>query len=87
MKTAKLGDKARCKVSGFVGVVVAATTWLNGCVRLTLQPAAKKDGTLPETQTFDVDQLSVVKAGYAEPAPSNDGGPVPNPTQHKQPIR
>ena len=82
MKHAKLGDKAKCKVSGFTGVVVAETRWLNGCIRITLQPPAKNDGTLPASETFDVGQIEIVKAMAVRPAPSDDGGPIKSPRQH-----
>lgn len=36
----QLGDKARDTVSGFAGVCVARTEWLNGCWRMTLPPPA-----------------------------------------------
>lgn len=58
----QLGDEARDTVSGFSGVCVARTEWLNGCWRMTLQPKAlDKDGKPCESQTFDDFQLEVTK--------------------------
>jgi len=59
----QLGDEARDTVSGFAGVCVARTEWLNGCWRMTLQPKAlDKDGKPQESQTFDDFQLEVTRA-------------------------
>ena len=32
-----LGDEVKDKVSGFKGVIVAQTMWLNGCARILVQ--------------------------------------------------
>jgi hypothetical protein len=57
-----LGDKAKDTVTGFTGVVVAITEWLNGCVRLTLQPeGVTKEGKTYENGTFDAHQIKLVK--------------------------
>lgn len=85
-KIAIHGDEVKDRVTGFKGIVVAMTTWLNGCVRITVQPPAKKDGTLPPTETFDSEQIQVVHAGRVSPAPSPLGGPKPNPARHPQPM-
>lgn len=73
-----LGDKCKDRVSGFVGVAMARHEYLNGCARITLQPEIKKDGKLPECQTFDEPQLTIVKKAVV-PAPTKatkeTGGP------------
>lgn len=33
-----LGCKAKDKITGFTGIVIAMTSWLNGCQRVTIQP-------------------------------------------------
>jgi len=76
----KLGDLAKDRVSGFQGVVVARTEWLNGCVRLTLQPRKVSPlGKVYESETFDEHQLQVVKGDVvpsaATRAVSRTGGP------------
>ena len=53
----KLGMKVRDTVSGFEGIVTAITEWLNGCVRVSVQPRVDKDGKMPDNVTFDVEQL------------------------------
>jgi hypothetical protein len=66
MKDASLGDKVRDRITGFTGIVVARTQWLNGCIRLQIQPEAlDKDGKIPDVAHLDVQQCELVKA---EPA-------------------
>ncbi len=73
-----LGDLLKDRVTGFKGIVIATTEWLNGCVRLTLQPQGlNKDGKVHDTLTLDVEQLELVKAAVAAPSPTKTGGPMP----------
>ncbi len=72
----QLGAIMRDTVTGFEGVVVNITTWLNGCVRYGLKPRELRDGVPIATQHFDVEQLepvrgkrpSVGKVGKIKPA-------------------
>ena len=57
----RLGSEAQDKVTGFKGIVVAETRWLHGCLRYSVQPKAKKDGTIPDFQTFDEASLKVTR--------------------------
>lgn len=57
----ELGDKARDTVSGFEGIVVGQTEWLNGCVRYCLQPPVK-DGEFKEQVWVDEEQVVQVEA-------------------------
>lgn len=75
-----LGDTVRDTITGFEGVVIADTTWLNGCRRLMLQPPTLHDGKPIEAVSFDVEQLVLVKAKDA-PAAKPHGGPHPEPTR------
>lgn len=77
-----LGDLAKDRVTGFTGVVVAHTRWLNGCPRITLQPRDLDPGGKPkETQTFDELQCEIVEAGAVpcgnanQSATAETGGP------------
>ena len=63
----KLGQKVRDVVTGFVGIADCRMEWLNGCVRVSVQPVArtdKKDGTqyVQDAKSFDEEQLEVVVA-------------------------
>lgn len=76
-----LGDVAKDTITGFAGVVIAKTEWLNGCVRLTLQSKEMKDGKPIDSQTFDIEQLEFVKAKAR--VASNTGGDRPNVAQRQ----
>lgn len=75
----ELGDIAKDRITGFTGVVVAKTFWINGCIRLTLQPQKLKkgDGSPIDNQTFDCEQLEVVKQKVVEQSRPH-GGPMPD---------
>jgi hypothetical protein len=60
-KNLSLGCVAKDKISGFTGVVVAITEWLNGCQRATIQPKELKDGKPIDAHTFDAEQVEVVE--------------------------
>jgi len=53
----KLGSEYQDIISGFVGIAVAKTEWLNGCVRVTLSPKLDKDGKFQDNICLDVEQL------------------------------
>ncbi len=69
-----VGDKLKDKITGFSGVVMARTEWLNGCVRYQLQPTELKAGKMQDEAVFDEGQLVLVKAAKPEPKPKR-GGP------------
>lgn len=89
-----LGCIARDKLTGFTGVVVAETKWLNGCLRWLIQSQTLKDGKTVD-ESFDAQQVEYVKDGPVmpppaakepdAPAPSRPGGPFPSPTRPKDP--
>ncbi len=85
------GDFARDLVSGFQGMVVADTTWLYGCRRLSIQPTGlDKDGQPIGNRTFDEPQLELIEtASEHQKAKSkktrSNGGPRPEPVQHEGP--
>lgn len=58
---ANLGDRAKDTITGCTGIVVAKTYWLNGCVRITIQPETLKDGTPIPNETFDQQQVKVLE--------------------------
>ena len=74
MAEIKLGCTARDTITGYVGVVIATTKWLNGCVRITIQTRELKDGRPIESVTFDAEQIEVVEESK-QPEMSPRGGP------------
>lgn len=84
----KLGQKARDTVSGFTGTVVARTEWLNGCVRIAIQPKVDKDGKMVDNAEFDEPQVEVVVEEPIGRGPSDTGGPLPfKPSRNETPRR
>ena len=81
----KLGDTVKDQISGFTGTVVALTEWLNGCRRITVQPAALHEGRPVANDTFDAEQIAKVKA--APPlSSSRTGGPSIAPRRAVDPV-
>ncbi len=81
-----LGDLARDTITGYTGIVVADTMWLNGCRRLTVQARELKDGKPVESTSFDVEQLELVTAAK-KLVEQKTGGPHTEPTRHQEPVR
>jgi hypothetical protein len=61
----KLGNKVKCKVTGYTGIATARHEFINGCVRYSVQDKIDKEGKLPEEKWFDEGQLVVVGKGVA----------------------
>ena len=58
-----LGNRVKDKVSGFVGIAISKTEYLNGCIQYGVQPQTKESDKKPETEFFDAEQLEVLKTG------------------------
>lgn len=80
-----LGCTAKDRISGFSGIVIAITEWLNGCQRITLAPQSiSADGKLLDNQTFDAEQVEVVTlTEFVSTKPH--GGPAIAPTRSADP--
>jgi len=63
----KRGDKVKDSVTGFTGIVIASTEYLNGCTRCQVQSDVLKDGLPTRAQAFDAPQLECVEAGGVSP--------------------
>lgn len=83
----ELGTTVKDVITGFEGVVVGRTEWLNGCVRYGVQSRELKDGVPKEAQWLDEEQLSVVKNRKRLPIGDPTGGPKPTPRRTKDPTR
>jgi hypothetical protein len=70
----ELGDEVKDTISGYKGVVVAFTTWLNKCRRITVQSRKLESGKPVENQTFDIEMLELVKKGKQPQKPYTGGG-------------
>lgn len=89
----ELGDSCEDQVTGFKGVVIGITQWLHGCRRMVVQPQGLLDGKPIDVQTFDEQQLKLLKKAVvattapverpvqAEVSARRTGGPRPEPTR------
>lgn len=84
MSKIKLGKKVKDSITGYEGVAVARTIWLNGCERIAIQGALDKDGNVPDEKWFDISQLEEAKANKKK---KTLGGPTPIPKRHLDPTR
>lgn len=82
-----LGDKLKDAVSGFEGIAVAETNWLNGCTRIGLQSDTLHDGKPIDIQWFDEPQLMLVEPDKVAPGLRKTGGPIPIPKRSVDPVR
>ncbi len=73
----ELGDRVRCKASGFTGIAISRTTYLNGCVQFGVRPSVDKDGKLPDSWSIDEETLEVLAkdAVGVKPKAVRTGGP------------
>ncbi len=76
MKRIKLGDKVRCKHSGFTGIAVAKTEFINGCVQFNVLPKVKKHNEPIEDIGIDEDSLEVVITKKKKTKSKANGGPM-----------
>ena len=81
-----LGCVARDKITGFEGVVVAITEWLNGCQRITIQPQKLDNGKRVENDTFDAEQVELVTPIEPQPEKTKSGGPSIAPKRAADPV-
>lgn len=76
-----LGQKVKDKVSGYTGIAVAKTDFLNGCCRISVQAPVGKDGKVPDQEWFDNQQIQVItKRPILEQKKLKTGGPGTNKT-------
>lgn len=54
-----LGLRVEDKVTGFKGVVATVSFDLYGCIQAVVNPGANSEGTLRDSQWFDVGRLKV----------------------------
>lgn len=83
-----LGSEVKDTVSGFAGVVISRTEYLNGCIRYGVQPkkTTKETGKPAEAEWFDEGQLAVTKkADVTKDRWDRTGGPQPAPKRAPDP--
>ena len=60
----QLGQKVRCKVTGFTGTATSWVEYLNGCIQFHVRPEMDpKVGKYPEGAYIDQELLEVIGQG------------------------
>lgn len=71
-----MGKKCEDKISGFKGTCSSITQFLNGCIRISIQPSLDKDGKWQDDKWFDHQEVKIDKISEkVDVIPSNTGGP------------
>ena len=83
----KNGDLVRDSITGFEGIVIGDTTWLNGCRRLMVQCKELRDGKPLDSFSFDVEQLVLVTQSASKVSLDRPGGPRVDPARQRDPVR
>ena len=76
----KLGGRARNIHNGFEGIANAKTSWMNGCIRISIKPTTLHDGKTIENEWFDIEEVEVVKENGKKEEPKATGGDQNDPT-------
>jgi len=71
----KLGSVVKDRVTGFSGIIVYRTQWLNNCNTYGVKPQELKDGVPMKTQHFDEPDLSLMEKEKFK-AKRDTGGPA-----------
>lgn len=82
MNQIKLGQVVKDRITGYKGVVISETRWLNGCLRYMVQSQKLVDDKPTEAQCFDVEQLEVLTKEPAFEPNKPGGGPMPAPKRY-----
>jgi len=57
----ELGDTVKCIHTGFKGVAVARTEFINGCIQYSVAPKVKNDNKIEDEIGMDENSLEVVE--------------------------
>ncbi len=74
----ELGQEVKCKITGFKGIAVSKTIFINGCVQYSIAPKwDKKKGGHPVEQEVGIDasSLKLTNKPKKKVEKSDTGGP------------
>lgn len=71
-----LGDKVKDKVSGFTGIAVSRTVYLNGCIQIGVTPKVAKTSDDIKTYYIDEPQLEIIQSKKVNVKEKETGGPT-----------
>ncbi len=73
----KLGQEVRCKITGFRGIAVARTEFINGCVQYNVAPKWDKSKNLIEQEvSIDESSLELIEKPKKKIKKDENGGPT-----------
>jgi hypothetical protein len=74
----RLGDQVKDRVTGFKGVIMARTQWMNLCIRYSVQARDLQDGKPVPDQWFDENDIELVRGSknLAPEVARATGGPT-----------
>ena len=70
----KLGDTVKDSITGFEGIMIAETKWIDGCTRAGIQPTTLMDGLPIPERWFDVQRVKVIEEKTATESSGDLGG-------------
>ena len=76
MNKIQLGDKVRCKLTGFAGIAVAKTEFINGCTQWNVLPKGDKNNKMPEEIGIDEQSLEIIPVKNKKIIKKDIGGPM-----------
>ncbi len=79
----ELGDKVKCKYTGFKGIAVSKTEFINGCIQYDIMPKVKKNNEIVEGVSIDSQSLEVVSKAKKEIEEEETGGPMRSITKQR----
>jgi len=73
MADIELGQEVKDRVTGYVGIAVSATKFLQGCDRYGVQQKfdPEKDSKIADIEMFDEIDLEVIGCGILSPPPES----------------
>lgn len=89
----ELGDKVKDKLTGFEGIIIVNSTYLNGCIRVGIQSDKLQGGKPLDVEYVDIVQVEVLQKGVIKPHHQTQveieppAGPAPIPQRQGDPIR
>ncbi len=70
----KLGDEVRCIYTGFKGIAIYKTEFINGCIQYGVAPKWDKKDSLREEMGIDSQSLEVIKPKKKKVVKKETGG-------------
>lgn len=68
-----LGDRVKDTITGFEGIVIGISSWLNGCRTIGIKPEKLHEGKPIESVWFDEPRIKTIKERVSEVVPPNEG--------------